>query len=375
MSKTNMLDLKPIIDVNVNLSLKSAPRKGFNIGLIVGSSTTISLAERLRTYTSADAMLTDGFAETAAEYKAALLYFSASSSPDKLMVGVKGTEETFLAAVQACRAANSEWYTCTACGATADDIKAIAAYAETAEPSMVYKYTIADANVLSSTVVDTNIFMYMKDKKYRHTYGQYCGQTDTPDAVAATMGYAMGANTGTADSAFTLAYKTLVGVTTDDLTETQVDKVLANNGNVYITRAEDYDVLQQGTMADGTSFDEILNLDMFVNDITLNVMDLLYSTTKVPQTEAGVAEIVNVINVACNKYVNTGFIAPGQWNGAKCLTLKTGDYLTNGYKVQSEAINDQSQADRDARKAPPIYVCCKLAGAIEHVTVAVNVNR
>ena len=70
-----------------------------------------------------------------------------------------------------------------------------------------------------------------------------------------------------------------------------------------------------------------------------------------------------------------GFIAPGQWNGSACLTLKTGDYLQQGYVVLSEAIDDQDQADRDARKAPPIYVCTKLAGAIESVIIQVNVNR
>ena len=31
--------------------------------------------------------------------------------------------------------------------------------------------------------------------------------------------------------------------------------------------------------------------------------------------------------------------------------------------------------ERDARKAPPIYVSLKLAGAIHHVTVQVDVNR
>lgn len=128
-------------------------------------------------------------------------------------------------------------------------------------------------------------------------------------------------------------------------------------------------------MADGTSFDELLYLDMLKNDITLNVMDLLYQRRKLPQTEAGVTSIINVINDACRKYVKLGFIAPGKWNGAECLDLQTGDYLPDGYLVQSEPIDEQSQADRDKRKAPPIYVCCKLAGAIEFVTIQVNVNR
>lgn len=51
------------------------------------------------------------------------------------------------------------------------------------------------------------------------------------------------------------------------------------------------------------------------------------------------------------------------------------DTLPGGYLIQSEPIDSQSQADRDARKAPPIYVSLKLAGAIHHVTISVDVNR
>ena len=69
--------------------------------------------------------------------------------------------------------------------------------------------------------------------------GFYCGTAGT-DAAAAWAGIAMGLNSGTADSMFTMAYKSAVGVSPDDLTETQVQYVAGsrtttgNNGNVYI---------------------------------------------------------------------------------------------------------------------------------------------
>lgn len=376
------LDLSPIVDVVINLSAKAVARKGFNLGLIIGKSEVIPANERVRVYTSAAQMLTDGFVKTSAEYKAAQLYFAATTSPRKLAVGVKLTEDTNLTAtLEACRAANSQWWPFSYLGAEDVDIKDCAAWCETAVPDSVYMYTTADKSVLDASGDAKSIFKALQDKNYRRSFGQYCGDTDTPDAVAATMGYAMGANRGLAGDAFTLAYKTLPGVKTDDLSESQVTHVCGSsestghNGNVYITRGEEYDVLQQGYMADGTSFDEVLYLDMLRNDITLNVMDLLYQRRKLPQTEAGVTSIINVINDACRKYVKLGFIAPGKWNGAECLNLQTGDYLPDGYLVQSEPLDEQSQADRDKRKAPPIYVCCKLAGAIEFVTIQVNVNR
>lgn len=376
------LDLKPIIEINVSLSAKGASRRGFNVGLILGSSTVISTEERVRIYTSADALLQDGFDEESAEYLAAVLYFSASSGPKRLAVGRydEATDTTKLKAMQACRAANSEWYCFVELGASEGDNKDAAMWAESAEPKCLHLYTTHDGNVLSTATNDEAIFKYLQDLNYRRSFGIYCADEDTESAVA-VMGYAMGANNGQANSAFTLAYKTLVGVATDDLTETQVETVCGSryttgtNGNVYITRGEEYDILQQGYMADGTCFDEILYLDMLCNEIELNVMDRLYTAKKVPGTEPGVDSFKNVISVACNEFVKFGFIAPGKWNGDECLDLKNGDYLPNGYLIQSEPIDEQSQADRDKRICPPIYACIKLAGALEFVTIGVNVNR
>ena len=376
------LDLKHIIEINVSLSAKGASRRGFNLGLILGPSTVIDTSERVRIYTSADALLQDGFKDTSPEYEAALLYFSANSQPKRLAVGRydESTDLTKLTAIKDCRAKNSEWYCFVELGASEGDQKDAAMWAEAAEPRCLHLYTTHDKKVLNSDTSTEAIFEYLKSKNYRRSLGIYCGDNDTESAVA-VMGYAMGANNGLADSAFTLAYKTLVGVATDDLTETQVNNVVGSrystgsNGNVYICRGEEYDILQQGFMADKTNFDEILNLDMLCNEIELTIMDRLYTAKKVPATEPGVDSFKNRIAVACQKFVKTGFIAPGQWNGDACLDLSTGDYLPAGYLIQSEPINEQPQADRDNRICPPIYACIKLAGALEFVSIGVNVNR
>ena len=382
------LDLRPIVKVDINLSAKAAARKGFNVGLILGDSTVISTTTRVKMYTSADALLDDGFLNTSDEYKAALLYFAQSPTPDKLYVGRvdSGNSEDMVTAITACRQASSEWYEFVPLGASDAEVEALALWAETAQPRTVMMYTTHTSDVLQETYDSStppvriqDVFMQLKAAKYRRSWGVY--NSGTVDAAAGWMGKANGLNNGTAGSMFTLAYKSASGVTTDSLTEAQVQYVCGsrnttgNNGNVYVNRAEEYDLLQQGYMADGTSFDEVMGLDMLENDITLNVMDLLAQSRKVPQTAAGVASIINVINQACDKHVRSGFISPGQWNGAQCLELQTGEYLDAGYLVQAESIDDQPQADRDKRICPTIYVCVKLAGAIEFVVIEVNVNR
>jgi hypothetical protein len=210
--------------------------------------------------------------------------------------------------------------------------------------------------------------------------GQY---SVTPDAVAGIMGYAMGANIKTARSAFTLMHKRVTGVAPDNLSETQVFYLLKANGNYYVSRGFDgeYSMFETGTMANGTWFDEVLNLDMLVNDMQLAILDLLVSRPKIPQTEEGMNDIKLSMLPSLRNSRRIGFIAPGRWNGPNLwltedlLALETGDMLDKGYLVVSEPVDEQSQADRDARKAPPIYTPLKLAGAIHTVLVQIDVNR
>mgnify|MGYP003369405187 FL=1 len=385
------LTLAPIIKIHASLAARAATRKGFDTALILGTSEVIPQSERVRVYYTADDLISDGFTDDSAEYKAAKLYFSATETPTKLYVGAKySTDTDLLTAARACRSANSEWYVLIPLGASEADVLTLADWAESAQPVTILAYTTGESVNLSlhenasGTDADQDtegIFRKLKAKGYRRSFGQYCNQPDTPDAVAATMGYAMGANDGTINSAYTLAYKHLPGVTPDDLTENQVSYVVGTstsegvNGNVYINRQDSYNVLQQGRMADGTPFDEIIYLDMLMDRITLNVMDLLYKARKIPDTDPGVTQIMNVINNACDQFVNIGYIAPGVWKDGDILKLKYGDTLAKGYLVQAESVDNQSQADRENRLSPPIYVSIKLAGAIEYITIPIKVNR
>jgi hypothetical protein len=369
------LSLDPIVQVIVNLSNRAAPRRAFNLGLIVGPSAVVGAAERVRIYTAVEDMLSDGFTAASPEYKAALLYFSAQKRPTRLAVGRQDAneEETPLAAVQACREANSEWYACYVAGAAslaADEALALAAYMESAKPSSYLFFDTAAATVLSGA--QNNLFAQLKALMYRRTLGQYSA---TQGAAASIMSYAMGANTGTRNSAYTLAYKTEPGVAPDPLTNAQVEAIKGNCGNVYINRGEYYNVFEQGVSFGNIPFDEMVNLDKLANDIQLGIMDALYQYPKVPQTEGGITQIVNAIAEPLEQCVRIGFVAPGVWKGQDILNLEYGDYLEHGYAIQPDSLDGQAQADRENRIAPPIYVAVKLAGAIEHVVVQVDVNR
>lgn len=366
------LNLTDIINVIVNLSPVSTIAAGFNIGLIVGKSTVISAATRTKIYASAAEMIEDGFAITDPEYKAAVIYFSQSPKPTKLVVGRwDGTgAETAAEAIAACRTSDKTWYACMICGAAKADILAVAPIIEAATPSSVFMYDTADTDVPAGTA--GNVMLTLEAAGYSKTIGQYSEQEDS---IAAILGYAMGASSKAKNSAYTLAYKTEVGVTPDDLSTAQITEIKGANGNVYINRGQSYKVFEPGVMTNGQHFDEILGIDALVNDIQESVMIALTTTPKVPQTDEGVSYLINVISGACSRARNRGFLAPGVWNAPTILNLETGDTLANGFAILADTIANQSAEDIANRISPTIYVPIKLAGAIEHVVINILVNR
>ena len=310
-------------------------------------------------------MAADGFSETSPEYIAAQLYFSQNPGPDKVVVGRwnKATEggETITDALNICRSKNTDWYGFIVCGADAATREEAARWAENTNPVCVHFYNTSDSGVHS----------YYKQLGWIRSFGLF---HTTEDADAAVLGRAMGLNTHLSGSAFTMALKNLVGIIPSDLSLTDITMIKGFNGNVYLSRGGTYETLEDGVMANGKFYDELLNTDMLVNGIQIGIMDLLVSSPKVPQTSPGVTQIIDAIETACRSAVNTGFLAPGRWNGATFKSVNKGDMLVKGYIILADSIDDQSAADRAARKAPNIYVLCKLAGAIQSVLIQVSVN-
>ncbi len=373
--------LDSIVDIQVLVSPLAAARSSFNQALIIGDTNVIPVSDRLKLYESAAEVLED-FALTDPEYIAANIYFSQSPAPDKLWIGRQdsGSGETLVEALQACREASAEWYIAICLGAEYADHVACAAYIETATPSSVYAYTTSDADCLTGTASPPDIFTYLKSLGYSRSIGQYA-TTQTavyPNniyAIVAIMGYACGQNSGLANSAFTLKFKQETGIAVEPLTSTQINIIEGNYGNLYLDYANYYTIFEQGRMADGTFFDERINLDMFVNNLQLTIMDLLYQNPKIPQTDAGVTQLIQACNEACDEAVRIGFLGPGTWTGPNILNLKTDDPLPAGYLVQAEALSTQTQADREARKSVPLYIAIKESGAVHSVLVGVYVNR
>ena len=378
MALKNVLPLDPVVNIIVNLAAVSATRKKFNLALLMGDVGTVAdfANKRIVTYDSLNAMLQAGFTTEDRLYKAAALIFGQRKKPPLVAIGKVGSEEAPVKTVQECRQADSEWYVGIYCGDITDaQILAVQEYVEACTPSTMFAFTTAEE---AAKADDGGIFGTIKSKGYRRIIGQY--STAHKDAICSIIGWAMGAmSASTINSAFTLAYKREVGVQAENYMQTftsnDLNNIKKNNGNVYINRGNYYDVFEEGRVGDGSWFDEIIYLDKFKNDMQLSIMDLLVNVSKVPQTEAGMGRIKTAIKEVCDDMNRIGFIKEGVWKGEELMALEYGKVLPGGYLIQSEPISEQAQAERDARNAPPIYVSLKLAGAIHHVTIQVDVNR
>lgn len=365
------LSLNDIVDVSVSIGPVSPVRTNFNIALILGASEVISTTDRVKTYSSTGDMIADGWTGTEPEYIAAQMYFSQTPRPNKVAIGVRDElSESAVQAMSICREVNQEWYIGYICDPTKAEILDVANYIESASPPSIYAYTTSDSDILSNT--PGNVIESLYEDGIRRTIGQY---STTNHAIMAIIGYAMGANTHTVNSAYTLRSKPEVGVKAEKITNTQLTMLKNKNCNVYVNRGSVYNLFENGVMANGVPFDEVLNLDMLTNEIQSAVISALQTTTKIPQTDPGMDNLLNEITAPLEKYRSIGFIAPGIWKSAPILTVNTGDVLERGYLILSGSIDEQSQADREARKAPPIYILLKLAGAIETAAIKAYVNR
>lgn len=377
------LPVSNVVNVDIIMSAVAATGRNFGALLILGTSTVIPVTERIRQY-SAIEEIGDDFGVDSPEYEAATIFFSQSPKPTLVYIGrwaktlaggEDGTVETMLQAVNAALQ-YTNWYGLAIADSAAlveADVISVAAAIEASSLSRILAVTTDDVNVLVAGNTD-NIGYKLKAAGYSRTFWQY--SSSSKYAAISAFGRAFTVNFTGNNTTITLKFKTEPGITYETLTTAQAAAIDAINGNVYVYYANDTAIIQQGVMANGDFFDERHGLDWLQNYVQTNLYNLLYtSTTKIPQTDAGVTRLMTNVEASLDQAVNNGLIAPGVWNGGPIGQIESGDTLTKGYYVYAGAVASQAQSDREARKSPVIQAAIKLAGAIHYADVQINVVR
>lgn len=218
--------------------------------------------------------------------------------------------------------------------------------------------------------------------EYSQTRGLYYGDT-SDDGVANSLGYmaayagrALSTNFNGSNTTETMHLKQLIGVSPDP---TMTQSIL----NLAGLAGADCYVSLQGVPAVFTSgqnqyFDQVYNLLWIVGALQVAGFNYLaQSSTKVPQTEAGMTGLKGAYRAVCQQGVANQYLAPGSWNSSTTFGNQV-DFLSNisqfGYYIYSQPISQQSQANRAARQAPLVQIALKQAGAIQESSVVIYVN-
>lgn len=266
-----------------------------------------------------------------------------------------------------------QWYALNMPSAVTADHLAVGAYIEAASNKHLYGVNTQEAGALVPT--DTaNVAYQLAQLKYKKTLVQY--SSSSAYAVCSLLGRAITTNYQGNATVITLMFKQEPGIVAEGLTQSQANALAANNCNAFVNYNNNTSIIQNGVVCSGDFIDVITGTDWLAVDIQTNVYNLLYtSTTKIPQTDDGVHLIVATVESRCSQAVTNGLLAPGVWNSGGFGLLNQGDFLQKGFYVYANPISTQSPSDRAARKAPPIQVAAKLAGAVQSVDIQINVNR
>jgi len=273
-------------------------------------------------------------------------------------------------------------------GLTPNDAAVLAA--STACQSLRVKL-FASSYLSSSLTTTTGLFWIITNATETHTRCLLClvpqGSEVAASAksarlfAAAYAGRAMSTNFDGPATTSTMHLKSLVGINAD----TNITQTILNScetvgvdtypsvgggaqyvGKVFCTGANDY-------------FDNVYNLDWFVFSLQVAGFNALATTsTKLPQTEPGMAVLKGAYIGVCTQARDNGFVAPGTWNSPE-LFGSPADLrrcvLNQGFYIYSAPVNQQAQAAREARQAPLVRIAIKFAGAIQSSEVLVSINR
>jgi hypothetical protein len=280
--------------------------------------------------------------------------------------------ESLASAITALLDYNTWYMVCVAPDAYDDSIVGAAGLIEAASPSRMIGFTTQNSTEIDSTASST-LGSRLKGLGYNRTILVY--SSDSPVAAASVFGRMATINFEGSNTTLTLKFKQLPGVTAENLRSSQAEALKSHNVNAFCAYQNDTSILQEGITSGGWFIDETHGLDWLQNRVETDLWNLLYTSKKVGQDESGATAIVSCVNKSLEQGVTNGLIAPGVWNGDAFGALESGDTLSTGYYVYIQPFDEQSQSDREARKAPPIQIAVKLKGAVHFINVTITVNR
>lgn len=361
---------------DINLSKISASVTNDTLNLISIDPTVagsgIALTKSSSAFTLSGANFVGGGTQTDVSTMLGLTQASGASAP---VVGV--VAETALAGVQACANASSVWYGLAVAtdgvlyaNPSIEDYLAIASYIQASQRTRIFAVTSMDPECMDPTS-SLDLASQLQALNTFRSLIQY--SSTNPYAAVSMFGRAFSVDFTGSNTTITLKFKQEPLVQYETLTETEWATLKAKNCNVYALYNNGTAFTQEGVMCNGYFMDEVHGFDWLANAVQTNVFNELLTMPKIPQTDAGMHQLVTAAVEACEQGVTNGLLAPGIWNGPTIGPINNGDTLTAGYYVFAPLMATQSETLRAQRQAPLMQILCKEAGAIHFANVQISI--
>lgn len=237
--------------------------------------------------------------------------------------------------------ANANWYGLAVEHMDSTNVQAVAAWAE-ANPVLYVAQGADSIEILGSSVCGAAL----KAAAYKRS-GMIWSGTPSNYAAPAWLGKMLPFTPGSA----TWMFKTLAGVTVDNLSPTQRANLETNNVNHYDTIAG-INMTRYGYAAGGQYFDILVGTDWLSATMKAAVFGALVNAPKVPYTDVGIATISGQMLAVLSQGVRNNFLAEGTTN------------------VIPQKVANASTADKGNRILNSMAFNARMAGAIHKVIIA-----
>lgn len=367
------IPINNVVNVAISRETQFPTAPGFGTMMIVfpdsaGFGTSgLSLSNRVGTYTSIEGVAAH-FAVGTEVRKAAEAYFGQNPRPTRLKIGVRDATPpgTLGQELDAIAATDDDWYAfiLTAEARISDDVGSSVLAALWAESKT--KLFLTSTNEAAALSGGGGLPASLKLLGYDRTGTFYHQDSDlglvapfTPYPEAAFLGRMLTVDFNGVNTTRTGKFKRLSGINVSPLNDTQLDFLVGNNANAYVSVANT-PMTMNGVMASGEFFDVMHGIDWLQAEIAFRVFGKLATLPKIPYTDAGMEILLNEVRLALKQGVANGLIA---------ADFDDEGNLRDAFTVSAPSVLTMSSANRAARIAPTITFTARLAGAVHFAQI------
>lgn len=253
--------------------------------------------------------------------------------------------------------ADDDWYGVVCTDRSDDTVLAMAAWAE--GQTKLYGVGLSGDNIKNPESKE-DIASKLMAKNYMRSPWWY--HADTTEFVeVANMARCFSVNPG----GETWANKQLNGVTTDDLTQAEINAITAKNGNCFVA-VRNISVTQNGKVAGGEWIDVIRFRDWLKEEMQTDLFSMLINRDKLPFTDQGIALVESTMNKVLALGQKRGGIAPTEYDDDGNENL--------GYTISVPLASSISANNKAQRVLQDCKFTARLAGAIHAIEIYGNLT-